>query len=262
VHQHKLEGIGALAAGVAHEINNPVQGIMNCAALLNGRPTDPATRQFAAEILSECNRVTDIVRALLSFARADDKQIGSAGVREAIDDVVRLVRSSLKEDGVEVCIDVDADLPELQQGAARFKQVLMNLLTNAGDALRSRSPRRLEEKRIDIMARAQQRSGEPWLILELADNGDGIEPGLLDRIFDPFFTTKPPGKGTGLGLAISQEFVTAMGGRIECSTRRGEGTVFRVELPTDGTTRLAVRPEDAELRSADLEVGTVDEPTG
>jgi signal transduction histidine kinase len=263
VHQHKLEGIGALAAGVAHEINNPVQGIMNYAALLSRRLTDPAMREFAAEILSECKRVTDIVRALLSFARADEKQLGSASVRDAIDDVVRLLRASLKAEGIEVSVDAEADLPELHQGGARIKQVLMNLLTNARDALGSRSPRRAEEKRIHIAASTQLRGDEPWLVIELSDNGDGIEPGLLQRIFDPFFTTKPPGRGTGLGLALSQEFVTALGGRIECSTRRGEGTVFRVELPADPAAALATRPTDAEPhRRGDLEPRTADEPTG
>jgi len=262
VHQHKLEGIGALAAGVAHEINNPVQGIMNYAALLNRLP-DPAAREFAAEILSECKRASGIVRALLSFSRADDKQVGSESVRGLIDDVVRLLRSSLSQDGIEVVIEADPDLPELAEGAVRVKQVLMNLLTNARDALGSRSPRRTEPKRIHVAARTQRRDGKPWLIFELADNGDGIDPALLGRIFDPFFTTKPPGKGTGLGLALSQEFATALGGRIECSTRRGEGSVFRVELPVDGEARPATRRGYAEPPLvADLERRTADEPSG
>jgi signal transduction histidine kinase len=244
VHRHKLDGMGALAAGVAHEINNPVQGIMNFASLLKRQTADPTARTFATEILGECNRVTVIVRALLSFSRADEGQLGGVGVRDLVEDVVRLVRGTLTEQGASFSIDLADDVPEVNEGAQRLKQVIMNLLTNACDALRVRDPERQEPKFVHIAGGSEQRGSDVWLIIDVIDNADGIESGLLDRIFEPFFTTKPPGRGTGLGLAISQEIVAARNGRLSCTSTRGAGTCFRVELPM----KDARRPRAAEER--------------
>jgi signal transduction histidine kinase len=230
-HQNRIDGIGLLAAGVAHEINNPVHGIMNYAELLKKQKVDAQALAFAEEISHECARVAGIVQALLSFARTDDKQLGSVTVREMIDDVLRLIRSSMSAAGIDLRVDIAADVPDVHRGAQRLKQVIMNLLTNATDALGARDPKRGGGKVVRIVASRQASAGTTWLVIETIDNADGIEPALMDRIFDPFFTTKAPGRGTGLGLAISQEIVAGYGGHLTCRSERGEGTRFRLEIP-------------------------------
>jgi signal transduction histidine kinase len=236
-HQKRLDGIGLLAAGVAHEINNPVHGIMNYAELLKKQALGADARAFADEISHECARVAAIVQALLSFARSDDKQLGNVSVQEMIDDVVRLIRSSMTAAGIDLRVDIAADVPDVHGGAQRLKQVIMNLLTNATDALSDRDPDREGDKLVHIVASKQATGGTTWLVIDTIDNGDGIEPALVDRIFDPFFTTKAPGRGTGLGLAISQEIVAAYGGHLTCRSARGEGTRFRLEIPVADASR-------------------------
>jgi signal transduction histidine kinase len=256
VHQHKLDGIGALAAGVAHEINNPVHGIMNYAALLKRQVDDPVVGGFAGEILGECVKVTNIVKALLSFSRKDEGQIGGVSVRDIIEDVARLARHALATDGVRLQIEVASDVPEVSEGAQQIRQVLMNLVTNACDALSMREHSRRDEKTVRIVVSVREEGGMLWLIVDTIDNADGIEPVVLDRIFDPFFTTKPPGRGTGLGLAICQELVAVRGGRLTCQTVRGEGSRFQFDLPLGDATRRAsagARPRPFDQRKkADL----------
>ena len=237
-HRQRLDGIGLLAAGVAHEINNPVHGIMNYAELLKRQTTDPQAVAFAVEIAHECARVASIVNALLSFSRSDDKQLGGITAREVVEDVVRLMRNAIATQGVHLELDIEDDIPEIHDGAQRLKQVIMNLLTNACDALHERDPRRTGDKVVRIVARKEEADDATYLVIEAIDNADGIEPALLERIFDPFFTTKPPGRGTGLGLAISQELVAGYGGELTCRTERGEGSSFKLKIPVrDGSQR-------------------------
>ena len=241
-HRNRLDGVGRLAAGVAHEINNPVHGIMNYAELLKRQTTDPQALAFASEIAHECARVAGIVKALLSFSRMDDKQLGSLTAREMIEDVARLLRSSMSAEGIRLEVDVAEDCPEIPVGGQRLKQVIMNLLTNAIDALAERDPARPGPKVVRIAASVQRGRGGIWLAIEATDNANGIEPAILGRVFDPFFTTKAPGRGTGLGLAISQEIVVSTGGQLTCRSVRGEGTVFRVEVPVpDASSPLLPR---------------------
>jgi signal transduction histidine kinase len=230
-HQNRLDGIGLLAAGVAHEINNPVHGIMNYAELLKKQTNDPQAIAFAEEISHECSRVAGIVKALLSFSRRDDNQLGNVSVRELIDDVLRLIRSSMKDAGIDLRVEIAPDAPDVDRGAQRLKQVIMNLLTNATDALSERDPKRTGDKLVRIAASRQHIGSTMWLVIDTSDNADGIEPALLDRIFDPFFTTKAPGRGTGLGLAVSQAIAAAHGGQLTCRSARGEGTSFRLAIP-------------------------------
>ncbi|MGH7269930.1 MAG: sensor histidine kinase, partial [Polyangiaceae bacterium] len=199
--------------------------------LLKKRVDDEVALEFVREIFVECLKVSGIVRALLSLARKDDKQVGEVSVREVVDDIVRLARHALSVEGIHVEIDLPRDVPELCEGAQQLRQVMMNLVTNACDALRIREATRRDDKRLRIVVTTRSDAGMPWLVVDTIDNADGIEAALVDRIFDPFFTTKPPGRGTGLGLAISQELVSGCGGRLTCQTARGKGSSFRVELP-------------------------------
>lgn len=231
MHKQKLDSLGTLAAGVAHEINNPIHGILNYARLLErSLPVDTQERTFAQEIEREAKHVAAIVRNLLRFGRADETHAIAADVRELVDDTLMLVRGPLQKDKIALEVEVDEDVPELVCRTQQLQQVLMNLITNARDALNRRSPKRTDEKKIWVRVRKEdERPG--WVTFEVVDNGDGFDAELAERIFDPFFTTKPVGEGTGLGLSISHGIARAHGGMMSCDSRRGERTTFRVELP-------------------------------
>jgi signal transduction histidine kinase len=240
-HRNRLDGVGRLAVGVAHEINNPIHGIMSYAELLKRQASDPEALAFASEIAHECARVAGIVNALFSFSRRDDKQRGSLSARDAIEDVARLLRSSRSVEGIQLEVAVADDCPDVP-GGQWLKQVLTNLLTNAIDALAERDPARADPKVVRITAFPRRVHDGVWVAIEVIDNGNGIEPAILGRIFDPFFTTKAPGRGTGLGLAISEEIVASSGGQLTCRSVLGEGTVFRVEVPVTGAPYASLPP--------------------
>src|SRR6185312_16381455 len=129
-------------------------------------------------------------KALVSLARADDRQVGGVPVTDVVDDVVRLMRHTVLVGRIRLDVELPPDLPEVFEGAQQMKQVLLNLLTNACDALAIRDQARREEKTIKIVASTSTGDEHGWLVIDTVDNADGIEPALVDRIFDPFFTTK------------------------------------------------------------------------
>ncbi len=231
MHKQKLDSLGTLAAGVAHEINNPIHGILNYAQLLKrGLPVDTEPRTFAEEIEREAKHVAGIVRNLLRFGRVDETHAIAADVRELVDDTLMLVRGPLHKDKIALVVEVADDLPELVCRTQQLQQILMNLITNARDALNRRQPQRTDEKTIRI--RVERLTSNPhWIRFEVCDNGDGFDLAIADRLFEPFFTTKAVGEGTGLGLSISHGIARAHGGTMSCESRRGEWTTFRVELP-------------------------------
>lgn len=231
--EQKLSAMGTLAAGVAHEINNPVHGIQNYAQLLRRGLADGSREHgFAAEIIAECQRITEIVRALLSFARAGQTSlVGSVLVDELVLDALKLISRSLDDDGIKVVTRIDPELPHLDASAQELQQVIVNLLTNARDALNERANTRRDAKCIEIRARATHQDSERRIIIDVRDTGTGMEPAVMARIFDPFFTTKEPGKGTGLGLCISHGIVANHGGILRCVSESGRGSCFTVDVP-------------------------------
>jgi signal transduction histidine kinase len=252
LHKQKLDSLGTLAAGVAHEINNPIQGIMNYALLIK-REAAPETTvgQFADEIACESKRVADIVQSLLRFARADELTDGpvavAVDVSEILEGPLRLIRSSLTQRGITLDVRIEDGLPEVTCRAAQMQQVIMNLITNARDALLSRSSTRSDEKRIGVEASRDRRDGEPWWVVVVSDTGDGFDPGLAERIFDPFFTTKGAA-GTGLGLSVSHGIVQAHGGQITCESEPGRGARFCVTIPCRGATQQTTQQNPRRAR--------------
>lgn len=241
LHKQKLASLGTLAAGVAHEINNPIHTIMNYALLLKRQvAADTVASNFADEIALESKRVDEIVKSLLRFGRADSSMAIAANMSEILDGTLTLIRSSLVDDGIRLDVRVEADLPEITCRAAQLQQVIMNLVTNARDALIARDPMRTDEKRITIEVSRRTYDGELWLAVEVRDTGAGFDPNLSERIFDPFFTTKGA-KGTGLGLSVSHGIVHAHGGCIRCESTPGRGSLFCIEIPC----RAAERPESS-----------------
>lgn len=242
-HQQRLEAIGTLASGVAHEINNPVQSIMNYALLIERRSESPEVGKYAQEILHEAQRVAEIVRGLLSFARQEGEPYTEVTVSELVSRTLALISAMLRKEGIQVDMSGLEDGPAVRCHPQQIQQVLMNLLTNARDALNERYPNPTghDDKRIVVRSRSWRRDGETFVRLTVEDNGTGIPPALLDQIFDPFRTTKPQGAAAGLGLSISHGIVVEHGGVISVESELGGFTRFHVDLPALGRTRTLVR---------------------
>jgi PAS domain S-box-containing protein len=232
---HKLESIGTLAAGVAHEVNNPINGIMNYAQIIQDRLAgrDAQSAEYAAEIMREGERIAGIVRDLLQFSRQEGQARSPARIEDIVDKTVSLVRAVLRQDQISLKIDVDEGLPPVKCRSQQIQQVLMNLLTNARDALNEKYRTYDQNKRIDITARLLEKKGLRWIRLTVEDQGVGIPAEARDRIFDPFFTTKPRDQGTGLGLSISHGIVKDHGGEIEMESEPGCFTRVHIDLRLD-----------------------------
>jgi signal transduction histidine kinase len=229
MHKQKLDSLGTLAAGVAHEINNPIHGILNYVQLLKRGLSPDQQRDFAEEIEREAKRVAEIVRHLLYFGRPDDTQALAANVNEIVKDTLVLLRGPLRDDNIVLDVKVEDGVRDIVCRIQQLQQVLMNLITNARDALNRRNPERVDQKTITI--RVCTLSSDPdWVRFEVIDNGDGFDAETAQRVFDPFFTTKAS-EGTGLGLSISHGIARAHGGKISCDSDPGRQTIFRVDLP-------------------------------
>jgi PAS domain S-box-containing protein len=228
----KLESIGTLASGVAHEINNPIYGIMNYAQLISDRlPADSPLRKFSMEIIRETDRVALIVRNLLAFSRKGQQIHQPANPASIINDTLSLMRTVMRHDQITLDVDVPADLPKVNCHSQQIQQVVMNLLTNARDALNERYPEYHEDKIIRLAAQQFQKDGQRWVRLVVEDHGMGITPEVGGHVFDPFFTTKLGRGGTGLGLSISHGIVKDHGGVLRFETEAGRYTRFLVDLP-------------------------------
>jgi PAS domain S-box-containing protein len=237
-HASKLASIGELAAGVGHEINNPVNGILNCAdIILNEAEPASTIHDFAQLIRSEANRIASIVRNLLTFSRQDGIHVRETDLGEIVQLVMSLCRKMLQRSHVDVTIELEPELPKPWCREGQLQQVLMNLVINALHALDEKYPESHPDKRIRIVGRAADRDGAPFVALSVEDRGPGITNELRSRIFDPFFTTKGRTTGTGLGLSISDAIAREHGGALELETEPGEYSRFTVWLP--------IRPADA-----------------
>jgi len=234
LHQtQKLEAIGTLASGVAHEINNPLTGIINYAELIGSRVKDPKLRDFAAGIQEEGDRIASIVRSLLSFARQDKDEHSTAHIPDIVDASLSLLGALMRKEQISIQLDIEEDLPPVRCRSQQIQQVLVNLLTNARDALNARHPEFDRDKIVRISATSYQQDGNAYLRLTVEDHGIGIPSDRADSIFDPFFTTKPKEKGTGLGLSISYGIIREHGGRLSLDIETPGVTKFHVDLPVE-----------------------------
>ena len=232
----KLESIGTLAGGVAHEINNPINGIMNYAQIIKDDldgDTHAELVEFAGEIIHETKRVATIVRNLLAFARQDKQGHSPARIPDIVQGTLSLVRTVLRHDQVTLEVDVPEDLPKVKCRSQQIQQVLMNLLTNARDALNEKHEGYHEDKVIRVSAGCLEEDGQAWCRLTIEDHGTGIPDEVRERMFDPFYTSKPRDQGTGLGLSISHGIVRDHGGRLEVETELGQWTRIHLHLPVD-----------------------------
>ncbi|MFV8755506.1 protein kinase domain-containing protein [Nannocystaceae bacterium ST9] len=242
--QQRLESIGTLASGVAHEINNPIQGIMNYAELIGDSPgSNPEIREFADEIAHETKRVATIVRNLLAFSRQEgERSMLATGVASVVEGTLSLIHAVLRKDQILLEVALADDLPEIECRPQQIQQVIMNLVTNARDALNGRFVGHHPDKRISIDAQAFERDDRSWVRISVADQGGGVPEHAIARIFDPFFTTKGRDQGTGLGLAVSHGIIKDHRGVLRLDNRVGVGATFHVELPCRSDQNRMRRP--------------------
>jgi two-component system, NtrC family, sensor kinase len=243
----RLVAMGTLAAGVAHEINNPLTFVLSnlsfLATELRGLATElPAGRLTEAEeVLREAtmgaHRVRQIVGDLKTFSRADDEAPTVVSLQKVLESALTIARAELRA-RAQVVRDF-TDVPPVEGSEGRFGQVFLNLLINAAQAIPIGQPDRNE-------IRVRLRSLEEHVLVEVRDTGAGIPPEMRSRIFDPFFTTKPVGEGTGLGLFVCQGIVTRFGGEISVESEEGQGTTFRVIFPVARGFRGARGPTEVE----------------
>jgi PAS domain S-box-containing protein len=227
----KLASIGELSAGVAHEINNPLNGLINFAQLLQDEETDRPEfdRQMIQGIIDEGSRIAAIVRGLLTFARHDSQELRRTSISDIINTSISLFGRQLEKDGIRVEVDVEENLPNVRADGSRLRQVVVNMISNAHHALKSKQS---DDKLLRISARrAVRNGGEGVLRLEFFDNGVGVRREVMNRLFDPFFTTRRDTGGTGLGLSISFGIIRDHGGTITVESEEREFTRFIAELP-------------------------------
>ncbi|MEW5944972.1 MAG: ATP-binding protein, partial [bacterium] len=217
----KLSAIGELAAGVAHEIGNPVSAISGYAQLLRKKTAgDPRAGEYLAEIEKEADFIARIIQDLLDFSRPAPPGVESVDVHDAVETALRTASALPAFDRVEVVKEYDS-VPAVTGRPEELAQVFLNLVLNAAQAMPGGGR---------LVVRTG-RSAAGGVEITFEDEGGGIAPEIRERIFEPFFTTKPPGEGTGLGLSISYRIVEKYGGRIEVESEPGRGSVFRVALP-------------------------------
>ena len=230
----RLASLGQLSASVAHEINNPISGILNLSMLLqrmlkdDGVPPERLAefRKYLGQVISETGRVGRIVSDLLSFSRRSKPQQAPADLNAIVRSTMSLVSHKLKLNNVQVNMDLEETLPPLDCDASQMKQVVLNLVMNAAESTHGR-----DGARVTVNTRHDRETKA--LLLSVSDNGEGIPDAHLSKIFDPFFTTKPEGKGVGLGLAVLYGIVQAHGGDVTVQTKVSEGSTFTVSLPLE-----------------------------
>lgn len=227
----KLASLGELSAGVAHEINNPLNSVINFAQLLldDTSPDRPEARMLQG-IVEEGNRMAKIVRNLLTFARQETTDRSPVDLRRIIEQAFALFEHQLKKDGISVTLELDPELPLITADGSQLKQVLVNLISNARYALLENGGRP-NERMIKVRATLSRDAGGERVKVRFFDNGSGIPHEHIDKVFDPFFTTKRDHGGTGLGLSVSFGIVREHGGTIQVASQLGRFCCFTIELP-------------------------------
>ncbi len=218
----KLAAVGRLAASIAHEVNNPLEAIKNSLYLLQTSRDESTNVRFLDVARKETERVSHIIRQMLGFARRTG-EVEWVNVNQVLEETMILVEKKLRQTGVAVVLDLDSKLPAVRARADQMRQVFLNLVLNAQQAIEGKGEIRIKTE--------IEQALQPSIAVEIIDSGQGISDEELPRIFEPFFSKRQ--KGTGLGLWVTQDIVRQHGGRIEVTSSKGQGTTFRIILLVD-----------------------------
>jgi two-component system nitrogen regulation sensor histidine kinase GlnL len=237
--QERQESYGHIAAGIAHEVKNPLGGIRGAAELLSLDAPNSRGRRAAEMIVREVDRISGLVDELMVFARGESLELTPVNVHRPLDALLDLLELERGYEDIEIERLYDPSLPELQADAARLQQVFLNLARNAMQAMEGRGGRLTLSTRMALEHRLVGRSGraEPTIEISFRDTGPGIPDDQKRRLSTPFFTTKP--QGTGLGLSVARHWVHLHGGRMRIESAPGEGTCISVDLPLTPPTGTA-----------------------
>jgi signal transduction histidine kinase len=229
----KLATVGELAASIAHELNNPLATVsLRVEAVLAQTPAGDPRRRPLEVVEQETERMGKLVANLLQFSRRGPEQVSTVDLREELQKALELVQYHLRHRGIQVVQDLVPALPAIYADRQQLRQVFLNLLTNAGDAMPQGGTLTLRA------APGALDDGRRAVLIELADTGVGIPPELLPRVAEPFFTTKPEGKGTGLGLAICRRILQEHRGTMRIASEPGKGTTVSLALPVGSDTNV------------------------
>ena len=230
--QQRLESIGTLASGVAHEINNPINGIMNYGQLIvDSSNSDSENVEFAREIIHETKRIATIVKNLLQFSRNEKQEFSYTSVVHIIDSTLSLINTVMQRDQIDLQVDIPENIPKIKCRSQQIQQVLMNFLTNSRDSLNDKYKEYNENKKLILSCSVIKKGHADWIRICVNDHGNGIPKSIQEKIFDPFFTTKGRDRGTGLGLSLSYGIIEEHGGKLTFDTEEGRYAKFYLDLP-------------------------------
>lgn len=222
IQAEKLSALGTLAAGIAHELNNPMMGVMNYVDYARRVVVNPMAKEMLERATHELERMRDLLKNMLTFTRPVNEPVRPVALDRVIKAALSLLAPELRARGIEVVVDLAATLPGVMAHEGQLQQVFVNVLMNARDALESSVTRR-------VHIRAEPDGSD--VRVDFTDSGPGIPTEIQDKIFDPFFTTKPPGRGTGLGLSISRTLMLELGGDLRYHRPEQGGTTISVVVP-------------------------------
>jgi len=239
VRSEKLSSIGLLAAGVAHELNSPLMGILTFAQLVAKRmPDESQEKKDLDVIVSQTDRCATIIRQLLDFSRERPPEKRRQDVHIVLEQAIALVERQALFLNIEIERDFDPDVPPILMDTSQMQQVFLNLLVNAGEAMPDGGRLTIRTRATASPVRAESGAGlatPDHVEIALRDTGTGIPPENIDKIFDPFFTSKDVGQGTGLGLAVSYGIIEQHGGTLNVESTLGQGATFTITLPAGGS---------------------------
>ncbi len=230
-----LASLGELAAGVAHEINNPINNIVNYGQILIDEFSDEnRDDEIARRVIKDGERIATIVKSLLSFARIRKEEKCLMSLHEIFSDTLSLTSAQIRKDGIHLKVDIPSMPVKIPVHPQQIQQVFLNLISNSRYALNQKYTGSHENKILEIKCGEKEVDGQRYVKMVFLDNGLGIPPGIIDKVVNPFFSTKPNRMGTGLGLSISHGIITEHGGKLLIKSMEGEFTQVTINLPING----------------------------
>lgn len=228
IHTQKMESIGTLAAGIAHEVGNPLASISALVQVVRRDSDDPFIREKLGLVKNQVTRISKIIRDLVDFSRPSNYELRLTDINHSIKEAVAITRVGTRAKDIEFNIHLSEDVPSLPLIPDQIQQVFLNILINAVDAITDLKANS-KSKRIDVTSTVENDT----VVLTFSDTGSGIDAENLGKVFEPFFTTKDQGKGTGLGLWVSYGIVKSFQGDLIAESIKGDGTTFKLNLPIE-----------------------------